>query len=142
MLTVGAVHEDELPLGTEYRLAQFAELVASAISNSQARGELGRVADEQAALRRVATLVAEAAPASAVFASVAEEVGRLLDVDAAAVRRYLADGTAEIVASWSQEAEVIPVRLRAQPAGHRDRNRPGNRATGSGGPVRRRGRRG
>ena len=62
VLTVGGVHEDELPPGTEYRLAQFAELVASAISNSQARGELGRVADEQAALRRVATLVAEAAP--------------------------------------------------------------------------------
>ena len=115
VLTVGAVHEDELPLGTEYRLAQFADLVASAISNSQARGDLARVADEQTALRRVATLVAKAAPASAVFASVAEEVGRLLAVDAAAVRRYLADGTGEIVASWSLEPGVIPVGLRAKP---------------------------
>ena len=115
VVTVGATHEDELPPGTEYRLAQFTELVASAISNAQARADLGRVADEQAALRRVATLVAEAAPPSAVFDSVAEEVGRLLAVDAAAVRRYLPDDTAEILAQWSRGGEFIPVGLRAQP---------------------------
>jgi signal transduction histidine kinase len=74
-----------------------------------------RVADEQAALRRVATLVAEAAPPPAVFASVAEEVGRLLVVDAAAVRRYLPDQTAEILAQWSPTGEFIPVGPRAQP---------------------------
>ncbi len=115
VITVGATHEDELPPGTEYRLAQFTELVASAISNAQARADLRRVADEQAALRRVATLVAEAAPASAVFESVAEEVGRLLAVDAAAVRRYLPNDTAEILAQWSRGGEFIPVGLRAQP---------------------------
>ena len=98
VLTVGAENEDELPPGTEYGLAQFAELVASTISNTQARGDRDRVADEQAALRRVATLVAEVASPSAVFASVAEEVGRLLAVDAAAVRRYHLDGTGEILA--------------------------------------------
>src|SRR5208283_2916622 len=93
----------------------FTELVASAISNAQARADLGRVAEEQAALRRVATLVAEAAPPSAVFESVADEVGHLLAVDAAAVRRYLPDDTAEILAQWSQGGEFIPVGLRAQP---------------------------
>ena len=40
-----------------------------------------RIADEQAALRRVATLVARAAPPGEVFAAVAEEVARLLEVD-------------------------------------------------------------
>ena len=88
-MTVGAANEDELPPGTEYTLAQFTELVATAIANAQARGELRGVADEQAALRRVATLVARSAPPAEVFAAVAEEVGRLLSVDAAAVRRCL-----------------------------------------------------
>ena len=111
-MTVGAAHEDELPAGTEYRLAQFTELVATAIANAQAREELRRVADEQAALRRVATLVARAAPPAAVFAAVAEEVGRLLSVDAAAVRRCRRDDADEIVAAWSSRGEVIPVGFR------------------------------
>ena len=63
----------------------------------------------------MATLVAEVASPSAVSASVAEEVGRLLAVDAAAVRRYHLDGTGEILASWSRRGEIIPVGLRAQP---------------------------
>jgi len=121
---------EEPPPGTEERLAAFTEIAATAIANSQAREELRTIADEQAALRRVATLVAEAAPPSAVLASVAEEVGRLLFVDAAAVRRYHADGTAEILAQWSRSGEVIPVALRAQPVGRtvtatvRDTRRP------------------
>jgi GAF domain-containing protein len=41
----------------------------------------GRLAEEQAALRRAATLVAHAAPPEQVFAAVAEEVGGLLEVD-------------------------------------------------------------
>jgi len=115
VITVGATHEDELPRDTEHRLAAFGELVASAISNAQARGELRRVGDEQAALRRVATLVAEAAPPSAVFESVAEEVGRLLAVDDAAVWRYLPDGSGEILSAWSQTGNAIPVGFRAEP---------------------------
>jgi GAF domain-containing protein len=47
-----------LPRDTERRLTDFAELVATAISNTDARTGLARLADEQAALRRVATLVA------------------------------------------------------------------------------------
>ena len=41
----------------------------------------------------------------------------MLAVDGAAVRRYLADGTAEILAQWSRRGEVIPVGPRAQPVG-------------------------
>ena len=43
--------------------------------------ELRGFAEEQAALRRVATLVARAAPPEEVFAAVAEEAGRLLAAD-------------------------------------------------------------
>ncbi len=103
------------PPDTETRLADFTEIVATAIANAQAREDARSVADEQSALRRVATLVAQGAPPSTVFSSVAEEVGRLLAVDGAAVRRYLADGSGEIIAAWSQRAEVIPVGLRAEP---------------------------
>ena len=55
----------------EDRLAEFTELVATTISNSASRQELARLADEQAALRRVATLVARGVPPPEVFAAVA-----------------------------------------------------------------------
>jgi GAF domain-containing protein len=75
-----------LPAGTEARLAGFTELAATAIANAQARMELLGFADEQAALRRVATLVARAAAPEEVFAAVTEEAGRLLGADLAARR--------------------------------------------------------
>jgi PAS domain S-box-containing protein len=49
--------------------------------------ERTRLAAEQEALRRVATLVARGVPAQEVFASVAEEVSRLLDARAVAIKR-------------------------------------------------------
>jgi GAF domain-containing protein len=51
--------ESPFPERVKERLAEFTELVATAIANSQAREQLARLAEEQAALRRVATLVAE-----------------------------------------------------------------------------------
>jgi transcriptional regulator with GAF, ATPase, and Fis domain len=60
---VVASRAEPLPAGTEARLAGFTELAAIAIANAQARVELRGFAEEQAALRRVATLVARAAPA-------------------------------------------------------------------------------
>jgi GAF domain-containing protein len=44
--------EAPLPNHLEDRLAEFTELVATAIANSQAREELARLAEEQTALRR------------------------------------------------------------------------------------------
>src|SRR5581483_6206298 len=67
-----------LPEGTEARLGEFTALIATAIANTQARDELRRLADEQAALRRVATLVAQGAAAHAVFEAVAAETGQLI----------------------------------------------------------------
>jgi signal transduction histidine kinase len=81
--------------------------IADALKAS--RGELGRLADEQAALRRVATLVARGVPPAEVFAAVAEEVGRLLGTDAAHVLRYEHDGTATLVAGWSPADEPLLV---------------------------------
>ena len=67
-----------MPPDTESRLTAFSELVATALSNAEARAEVRRLAHEQAALRRVATLVARESPPAEVFAAVAEEVARLL----------------------------------------------------------------
>ena len=88
-----------LPADTEARLASFTELVATAIANTESRASLARLAEEQAALRRVATLVAAGAPPQEAFAAVAEEAGRLFLVDVAAMIRYESDGTATYVAS-------------------------------------------
>jgi signal transduction histidine kinase/uncharacterized protein len=110
-LQVASSREAGLAAGTEERLAAFAELVASAIANTEARDELRRVADEQAAVRRVATLVAEAAPPSVVMAAVTEEVGRLLRVDRAYMTRFDGDDTVTVLATWSASGDVPPVEL-------------------------------
>jgi signal transduction histidine kinase len=59
-----------------------------------------RLADEQAALRRVATLVASSAQPEQVFQIVAEEAGRLLEARTAATVRFDED-SAVVVGSWS-----------------------------------------
>jgi signal transduction histidine kinase len=97
---------------TEARLADFTELVATAIGNAQMREELHTLADEQAALRRVATLVARGTPPSDVFAAVAEEVGRLVQTDRAFVSRYEDDDSVTILAGWTATGEALPVDVR------------------------------
>ena len=76
------------------------------------RREATRIAEEQAALRRVATLVAEDVPAGTLFAAVAAEVGQLLGVRDARMVRYESDDTATIVASWGKLATALPVGTR------------------------------
>ncbi|MDX6419767.1 MAG: hypothetical protein QOG28_4387, partial [Trebonia sp.] len=99
LIAAGSSLEQPLPADTEARLASFTELVAAAVANTDGRAALARLAEEQAALRRVATLVARATPPQEVFAAVAEEAGRLFLVDGANLYRYEPDGTATIVAS-------------------------------------------
>jgi signal transduction histidine kinase len=101
-----------LPADTEARLAGFTELVATAIANAQARMELRGFAEEQAALRRVAVLVARAASPEEVFAAVAAEAVRLLGVHHAAMDRYEPDGAARVVAAWSSTGAAFPVGTR------------------------------
>jgi signal transduction histidine kinase len=83
--------------------------MASSLQRSQS--ELANLFEEQAALRRVATLVAEGAPPEKVFPAVNEEVGRLLGVDGTRLMRYESDGTATFVASWG-ELTIVPAGTR------------------------------
>jgi signal transduction histidine kinase len=102
VMIVASARAEPLPADTEDRLAGFTELVATAIANAQARVELRGYAEEQAALRRVAVLVARAAPPEQVFAAVADEVVRVLDSDFSFLSRYSADGAATIVGAWNR----------------------------------------
>jgi signal transduction histidine kinase len=101
--------EQSLPSDTEARLANFTELLASAIANAESRVKLAELAEEQAALRRVATLVARGTPPEEVFAAVTEEIAKLLPVDSAGMGRYEPDGTLVFVASWGGAANIVPV---------------------------------
>ena len=93
----------------ESRLADFTELVAAAIANAESRTELAQLAEEQAALGRVATLVARGVPPEEVFAAVTEEVGHLLFVEYAGLGRFESDGTVAFVASWGRAVDFVPV---------------------------------
>ena len=84
-----------LPADTEKRLESFSELVATAIANAESRAELAtseararELANEQAALRRVATLVAAGVEPIELFSAVSNEVAALFTSDWAAVGRY------------------------------------------------------
>jgi signal transduction histidine kinase len=81
-----------------------AALVVSALgvrSQRDARRS-ARLADEQAALRRVATLVAQAVPSDELFEAVTREVGQLCGADLARMERYEAEGTVTALAAWTR----------------------------------------
>ena len=93
----------DLPERIENQLAGFTELVGTAIANTQARDELRELVDEQSALRRVATLVAEDAAPRDVFAAVCEETGRLMDATTVNLVHFTAGGFSVAVAGWSRD---------------------------------------
>ena len=98
-----------LPADTLDRLAAFTELMATAIANSDARTEIERLGEEQAALQRVATLVARGAATEEVFAAVAREVSGVMHLPVAAVQRYEDDGeTTTVMAAWSDRPHPFP----------------------------------
>ena len=107
---------EPLPEDTESRLTDFTELVATAIANAESRVAVARLADEQAALRRVATLVAEDVPAGELFDAVTREVGTLLGGDFAGLARF-EDDTVVTVGVWAAEGEhpAVPPRWQMQP---------------------------
>jgi PAS domain S-box-containing protein len=108
---VGSTTEPEpLPEDTASRLADFTERLAIAIENAASREALERLVDEQAALRRVATLVARGVRPDEIFAAVSNEVGRLVGTDSATVIRYDDDGEGIIyVGSASKVNAAFPV---------------------------------
>ncbi len=109
VLVVVSRERDRLAAASEPRVGEWTEMLATAIANAEAREELRQVADEQAALRRVATLVARGTPPADVFAAVAEEVGRLVRSDRAFVTRYEEDDSVTILAGWTARGEALPV---------------------------------
>jgi GAF domain-containing protein len=65
--------------------------------------ELHLLVEEQAALRRVATVVAAGAPPEEVFEAVSAEVAALIAADGAVLTRYEADGSVTAVSGWTTE---------------------------------------
>jgi PAS domain S-box-containing protein len=110
VVVVGSSREPQLPADTEPRLASFTELVATAVANAESRTGLARLAEEQAALRRVAMLVARGAAPEEVFAAVTGEVGRLLGTHLAGMARYNSDDTVTVLATWAAEGDHPLVR--------------------------------
>jgi signal transduction histidine kinase len=113
-MVVSTNAQDPLPPSTGARLAEFTELLATAIENAESREALGRLADEQAALRRMATLVAQGVPPSEMFDAVCEEVSHLLGSDTAAVVRFEHDPPAIVVVGVGKAIAGIPIGTRSE----------------------------
>ena len=75
-------------------------------SLEESRDELRLIAEEQAALRRVATLVAQAVPTSEVFDAVTREVGLQCDADLARMERFEADRSVTGLATWTRSGQT------------------------------------
>ncbi len=108
-VTVAATSREDFPAGTESRMADFVELAATAVANAQADQELSELADTQAALRRLATVVARGEPAEAVFAAATREALRHFGSGTARMIRYEPDGTATLVANEGTTGPPVPV---------------------------------
>ncbi len=84
-----------IPPDAEHRLARFAEAVTPTILSAQARTQL---AQEQAALRRVAEIAARDAPTGEILAAVALGASTVTNVEYSGLFRHNPDGSSEIVA--------------------------------------------
>ena len=113
-MVVSSTDAEPLPADTEVRLADFTELLATAIANSEAQTEVARLAEEQAALRRVATRVAQGVPSDTLFRAVCDEVEGLVGADTSAVVRFEADGTVTVMGTHATRHPVSP-RLELDP---------------------------
>ena len=107
-ITAGTTQHEPLPPDTESRLGQFTDLMATAIANTESRAEVERLAEEQAALRRVATLVAQGAPPTGVFDRVAAETEALLGADRVSLSRYEPGAKITVLAHRGSGAELVP----------------------------------
>jgi len=80
---------------------------------SRAAQSVSELAQQQASLRRVATLVAQGVPPADVFRAVADEVAYAIDVDHTCLVRFEPDGSGTIVAAHNEAG------LKAMPVGAR-----------------------
>jgi signal transduction histidine kinase len=107
---VGSRRAEPLAPETEARIADFTDLVATAVANAQTRAELGVLAEQQASLRRVAELVARGVSPSDVFSAVAGELAQCLGVHHSTLFRYQAGRTAELLAvRHERESSMMPI---------------------------------
>jgi PAS domain S-box-containing protein len=74
----------------------------------RAEEEVERLAEEQAALRRVATLVAQGSAPTAVFDAVAAEMEGLLGADGVMLSRYEPEDEVTVVATRGLSADIVP----------------------------------
>ena len=86
--------------------AETAERTRAGAALAASEASQRALADEQAALRRVATLVASGLPPSRVFGQVTEEVAMLLAMPGANVMRYDGARTATVVGGWSEDGAL------------------------------------
>jgi signal transduction histidine kinase len=104
------LHDDGVPMGSlrvpvglaRPTLRRLRERVVPSLEVLlQAARERARITDEQAALRRLATLVAHGAPPDEIFGAVAREVGQILETRNTVVMRYEPDATVTTVGVWN-----------------------------------------
>ncbi|RFA11779.1 hypothetical protein B7R22_17760 [Subtercola boreus] len=100
-LVVGSIVEEPLPAETEERMAKFADLVGVALSNLDARDSQRVLAEEQAALRRVATVVARE-EWDVTLPTIVRELALLHRVEGTVIIRYEDSELATILAAWGE----------------------------------------
>ncbi|GAA1579516.1 hypothetical protein GCM10009789_36580 [Kribbella sancticallisti] len=101
------------------RVAAITMRMLSVLDDERAaREEIERLAQEQAALRHIATLVARGAAPNAVFEAVTADVGRLVGADFTELTRYLPSETVTL-AAWTASGEPIPATEPTSPAGRK-----------------------
>jgi signal transduction histidine kinase len=86
--------------------------LAVSLDNAQLYADYRQIADQQAALRRVATLVAQGPPPTVVFDAVAAEIQRLLDADGVTLGRYEPADAVTVVAHRGFEGWQLPAGAR------------------------------
>jgi len=118
-----------LPPGTEERLAAFGDLVATAVANAENRTRAAQLLEEQAALRRVAVLVARGPAPVEVCSAMAEELRGLLGIDDVGVCRFDPDHTALLIAATGDDASRSPVGTRMDLDDHVNRTETPRRHT-------------
>ncbi|MEV4342863.1 glycosyltransferase [Actinoplanes sp. NPDC049596] len=85
--------------------------IRRAVESERARGDL---AGEQAALRRVATLVAAQAKPAEVFTAIADELAGLIGAEGTYVARFDGDDAVTVVATYGLLSEPMPVGRRLE----------------------------
>ena len=78
VVTVSTTEPEPLPDGTEARLADFTELLATAIANAESRAALARLVDEQAAMGRLAALAMQEVAIAEIFLLAEQRARRLV----------------------------------------------------------------